>query len=109
MTPVAKPKIQTKRKRKPKWLAVINECCTGCAGSPVCQDLCPGEDCMVLIADGPNAPTFGRIEVDPLLCIGCKRCTSRGPDGTYLEGCPWNAIDMVDTPDFEAQHGELPY
>jgi len=104
-----KPKIKTRRKRKPKWLAGINECCTGCAGSPVCQDLCPVENCMVLVPDDQNASAFGRIIVDPLLCIGCKLCTSRGPDGTYLEGCPWDAIDMIDLADYEAEHGELPY
>jgi len=104
-----KPKIQTERKRKPKWLAVINECCTGCAGSPVCQDLCPVEDCMVLVRDEKTAPDFERITVDPLLCIGCRKCISKGPDGTYLEGCPWGAIDMVNIKDVEAVHGELPY
>src|ERR1700692_3124200 len=26
----------TQRKRKPHILAVINECCTGCSGSPAC-------------------------------------------------------------------------
>jgi len=28
--------IATARKKKPKELAVITECCTGCAGSPAC-------------------------------------------------------------------------
>lgn len=109
MAATTKPKLQTKRKRKPKLLAAINDCCTGCAGSPVCEDRCPVEDCMILVPDEPNAPDFGRIVVDPLLCIGCKACISRGPDGTYLDGCPWDAIDMVDIKDFEAEHGELPY
>ena len=40
-------------------------------------------------------PPFGRIEVDPALCIGCKKCTSKGPDGAFLDGCPWDAIEMV--------------
>ena len=40
-------------------------------------------------------PPFGRIEVDPVLCIGCKKCTSKGPDGSFLDGCPWDAIEMV--------------
>ena len=109
MAVAGKPKIQTRRKRKPKQLAVINECCTGCAGSPVCHDLCPVEDCMVLVPDEPDAPVFGRTQVNPLLCIGCKRCTTKGPDGVCLDGCPWNAIDMVATQDFEALHGEMPY
>ena len=36
----------TKRKRKPHIIAVINEMCTGCAGSPACVDYCPVQDCM---------------------------------------------------------------
>ena len=84
----------TQRKRKPHILAVINECCTGCAGSPACVEYCPVADCMYWAPNEDHAP-FGRIIVDPLLCIGCKLCTSKGPDGAFLEGCPWDAIDMV--------------
>ena len=29
------------RKRKPVVIAVINDACTGCAGSPACVDYCP--------------------------------------------------------------------
>ncbi len=96
------------RKRKPKQLAIINENRTGCAGSPVCIDYCPVEACMFWVPDEENPP-FGRIEVDKALCIGCAKCTSKGPDGTFLDGCPWNAIDMVDTKEWEAEwEVELP-
>ncbi len=96
------------RKRKPKRLAIINECCTGCAGSPACVEYCPVEACMFWIPDEDHAP-FGRIEIDKTTCIGCARCTSKGPDGAFLEGCPWDAIEMVDTAQWEAEHGvELP-
>jgi len=100
--------LTNKRKKVPKILAVINECCTGCAGSPACVDYCPVQDCMYWVPD-PNHPPFGIIEVDPLLCIGCKLCTSKGPDGAFLEGCPWDAIDMVPTEEWEAVHGKMPY
>src|SRR5574341_2684228 len=88
--------MSNKRKKVPKILAIINECCTGCAGSPACVDYCPVEDCMYWVPDEDNPP-FGRIEVDPQLCIGCKKCTSKGPDGSFLDGCPWDAIEMVPT------------
>ena len=97
------------RKKKPKEIAVINDACTGCAGSPVCIELCPVDNCMLLIKDGDYAPDFGRIIVDPFACIGCKRCITKGPMGTFLDGCPWDAIDMVPTGDFEERFGELPY
>lgn len=96
------------RKRKPHILAVILDNCTGCAGSPACVDYCPVAECMYWVPDGDHPP-FGRIEVDPLLCIGCKLCTSKGPDGAFLEGCPWDAIDMVPLAEFEGEFGSLPY
>ena len=96
--------IKTPRKKKPKEIAIITECCTGCAGSPACVPYCPVEDCMYWVPD-PDHPPFGHIEVDPQLCIGCKKCTSKGPDGTFLDGCPWDAIEMVDTKEWEAEHG----
>jgi ferredoxin len=96
------------RKRKPHIVAVINEMCTGCSGSPACVDYCPVAACMFWVPDSEHAP-FGRIMVDPLLCIGCKLCTSKGPDGAFLEGCPWDAIDMVPLAEFEAKYGTMPY
>ncbi len=98
----------TQRKRKPHILAVINESCTGCSGSPACVDYCPVDACMFWIPDADHPP-FGRIEVDKLLCIGCKLCTSKGPDGAFLEGCPWDAIDMVPLAEWEGENGSLPF
>ena len=97
-----------RRKVKPKLLAVINDFCTGCSGSPVCQVYCPVDDCMLLIP-AADAQPFGRIWVDPLKCVGCKKCVTRGPLDVVLEGCPWSAIDMVSTNEWEAEHGELAY
>jgi ferredoxin len=97
-----------RRKVKPKSLAVITTSCTGCAGSPVCQSYCPVEQCMVLVRDERAYP-FQRIVVDPLKCVGCKKCLRRGPAYTFLEGCPWDAIIMVSTSEWEAEHGQLPY
>jgi ferredoxin len=59
--------------------------------------------------ENPDAPFFNRVHVDPLLCIGCKKCTSKGPMDTFLEGCPWDAIDMVSLEEYEEEYGELPY
>jgi ferredoxin len=100
--------IDTPRKKKPKELAVITECCTGCAGSPACVPYCPVSDCMFWVPDAENPP-FGRIQVDPQLCIGCKKCTSKGPDGAFLDGCPWDAIEMVEIGRVEAVYGAMSY
>jgi len=100
--------LNTPRKKKPKELAVITECCTGCAGSPACVEYCPVEDCMFWVPDEDHPP-FGRIQVDPILCIGCKKCISKGPDGCFLDGCPWDAIVMVDTVEVEKEVGVMPF
>ena len=96
--------ITTPRKKRPKELAIITECCTGCAGSPACVPYCPVAECMYWVPDEDHQP-FGHIEVDPALCIGCKKCTSKGPDGAFLDGCPWDAIEMVDIGVVERQLG----
>ena len=97
-----------RRTKKPKLLAVVTDACTGCAGAPVCEPYCPVEDCMVLVA-AADAPPFGRIVVDPLRCVGCRKCLTSGPDDTVLDGCPWNAIVMIPTDTWEATHGVLAY
>jgi ferredoxin len=97
-----------RRTKKPKLLAVVNGACTGCSGAPVCQIYCPVDDCMLLVP-AEDAFPFGRIWVDPLKCVGCKKCISRGPEDTYLDGCPWDAIVMVPTNEWEKQHGPLAF
>jgi ferredoxin len=97
-----------RRTKKPKVLAVITASCSGCAGAPVCQIYCPVDACMLLVP-AEDAWPYGRIWVDPLKCVGCWKCIGGGPQDTFLDGCPWDAIRMVATPDWEAAHGPLPY
>ncbi len=108
MAVAERAKRSVQRKRKPKILAIINDACTGCGGSPICITECPVDNCMYEVQN-PDAPTYTRVDVDPLLCIGCKKCISKGPMDTLLEGCPWDAIDMVPLEEFEKTYGELPY
>src|SRR5436309_2208949 len=63
--------LNTPRKKKPKELAVITECCTGCAGAPACVEYCPVEDCMFWVPDEDHPP-FGRIQK-----IGRASCRER--------------------------------
>jgi ferredoxin len=85
------------RKKAPKQVAIVNEACTGCAGSPVCIDCCPVEACIYWVPDEDHPP-FGRVEIDLATCIGCAKCAAKGADGILLDGCPWDAIAMVPTP-----------
>ncbi|MFN8624813.1 MAG: 4Fe-4S ferredoxin [Candidatus Binatia bacterium] len=97
-----------RRAKKPRALALITDACTGCAGAPVCQPYCPVDECMILLP-AEDAYPYGRIWVDPLKCIGCRKCTTRGPEGLFLDGCPWDAIAMVPTGEWEQAHGVMPF
>jgi ferredoxin len=108
VTKSAAGKFIGRRKVKPKLLAVITDACTGCAGAPVCQPYCPVDACMLLVP-AADAPPYMRIWVDPLKCVGCKKCVTRGPEEQFLEGCPWDAIRMVATAEWEAAYGALAY
>src|SRR5260370_9816266 len=55
--------ITPARKKQRQKLAVITECCTGCAGSPASVESCPVEDCMLWLPEVDNPP-FGRIQID---------------------------------------------
>jgi len=94
------------RKRKPRQIAFVTEDCSGCSGSPTCIEYCPIAGCMFWVPSRDGSP-FGVIRVDPDLCIGCSRCVSKGPHGTMLDGCPWDAITMVPIAEWEAKHGPV--
>ncbi len=96
------------RRVKPKQLAIITDICSGCAGAPICQIYCPVEDCMILLPADEGVP-HQRIWVDPLKCVGCRKCVGQGPEDQFLYGCPWDAIRMVPTSEWEEENGELPY
>lgn len=101
-------RFEGRRAKKPKVLAFVTDGCTGCAGAPVCQISCPVDECLIL-EPAEDAVPFGRVRVDPLKCVGCRKCMKQGQLGTFLEGCPWDAIVMVRTDQWEKIHGPLPY
>jgi len=76
---------------KPKELAVITECCTGCAGSPACVEYCPVEDCMFWVPDEDATP-FGRIAIDPYpLHRAARNASAKDPTAaslTVVRGMP---------------------
>jgi len=69
----------TAKKRKgTALLAVMNESCSSCAGSPICELHCPVEGCINLLYE--ETPQGGlkpyRVWVDNEKCIGCQMCYS---------------------------------
>jgi ferredoxin len=49
------------------------------------------------IADPENYP-FYYMRVNPKYCAGCSACIAGGRDGLRINGCPWDAIDMIKLP-----------
>lgn len=94
--------MKSARKKKQKKLAFIGDECTGCGGTPVCMAWCPIDGALEhLEVEGIPA---GRVVVNTDKCTGCSGCLTRGPLGSYVQGCPWNAITLV--PVQEAQDTE---
>jgi electron transport complex protein RnfB len=76
--------VAQKPKKKPKWLAVIDE--DGCTGCEVCIYFCPVADCIIKLP-GPEFPSLNAVcRVVDELCIGCSACA---------RACPWEAILML--------------
>ena len=73
----AQPEEKKKRKGT-SLLAVMDENCTSCAGSPLCELHCPVENCINLLYE--ETPNGGlkpyRVWVDNDKCIGCQMCFS---------------------------------
>lgn len=70
---------ETGKKRKgTALLAVMDENCTSCAGSPICELHCPVDNCINLLYE--ETPQGGvkpyRVWVDNEKCIGCQMCYS---------------------------------
>ena len=71
--------VETSKKRKgTALLAVMDENCSSCAGSPLCEVHCPVDECINLLYE--ELPQGGlkpyRVWVDNDKCIGCQMCYS---------------------------------
>jgi len=68
----------TKKRKGTALLAVMDENCSSCAGSPLCDLHCPVENCINLLYE--EVPQGGlkpyRVWVDNDKCIGCQMCYS---------------------------------
>lgn len=74
---MAEVEVKPKRKGTP-LLAVMDENCTSCAGSPLCEVHCPVENCINLLYEevkGGGLKPY-RVWVDNDKCIGCQMCYS---------------------------------
>jgi ferredoxin len=78
MAVAEKAKRSEKRKRKPKILAVINDACTGCGGSPICVTECPVDNCMLEVQN-PDVPHTIRIELIRYFALAVKSVLQKDP------------------------------
>ena len=69
---------EAKKRKGTALLAVMNENCSSCAGSPLCEAHCPVDDCINILYE--ELPQGGlkpyRVFVDNDKCIGCQMCYS---------------------------------
>ena len=69
---------EAKKRKGTALLAVMDENCSSCAGSPICEAHCPVDDCINLVYE--ELPGGGlkpyRVFVDNDKCIGCQMCYS---------------------------------
>jgi ferredoxin len=69
---------EAKKRKGTALLAVMDENCSSCAGSPLCEAHCPVDECINLIYE--ELPGGGlkpyRVFVDNDKCIGCQMCYS---------------------------------
>lgn len=67
-----------KKRKGTALLAVMDENCSSCAGSPLCEVHCPVDNCINLLYE--ELPEGGlkpyRVWVDNDKCIGCQMCYS---------------------------------
>jgi Pyruvate/2-oxoacid:ferredoxin oxidoreductase delta subunit len=85
---------KTRKKKRPRLMAVVNESCTGCEA---CIPFCP-VDCI----DHEAPADYSGAVIPPVRirwheCIGCQICAR------VCDGMAWNAIDMIPIDQFEAQ------
>lgn len=75
---MAEEEVKKKPRKGTPLLAVMDESCTSCAGSPLCELHCPVPECINLLYE--EAPHGGlkpyRVWVDNDKCIGCQMCYS---------------------------------
>ena len=69
---------EAKKRKGTALLAVMDENCSSCAGSPLCEAHCPVDGCINLLYE--ELPQGGlkpyRVFVDNDKCIGCQMCYS---------------------------------
>jgi len=67
-----------KKRKGTALLAVMDENCSSCAGSPLCEAHCPVEGCINLLYEEMPGGGFKpyRVFVDNDKCIGCQMCYS---------------------------------
>jgi len=82
----------TKKKKKPKLMAVVDE--DNCTGCKVCVPFCP-VDCIEVVPEEKYNIPIPPVQIRFNECIGCQICARVCTQMT------WDAIDMLPTAQFE--------
>lgn len=85
----------TEKKKKPKFVAVVDE--DNCTGCQACVPFCPVDCIEVVPREKYNIP-IPPVQIRFNECIGCSICAR------VCTKLTWDAIDMLPTAQFEAKY-----
>ena len=85
----------TKKKKKPKLVAIVDE--DNCTGCQVCVPFCP-VDCIETVPEEKYNIPIPPVQIRFNECIGCQICARVCTQMT------WDAIDMLPTAQFEESY-----
>lgn len=92
--PIDEDITRSRKKRKPKIVAVVNDACTGCTA---CVPFCPVDCIETLPAGSLSGQVIQPVQIRFDECIGCEICVK------VCDRLAWRAIDMVPMADFERE------
>ena len=85
----------SKKKKKPKMVAVVDE--DNCTGCQVCVPFCP-VDCIETVPEEKYGIPLPPVQIRFNECIGCQICAR------VCQQLTWDAIDMLPTVQFETEY-----
>ena len=82
---------KAQRKKRPRILAITTRLLHWMRGSPACIEYCRSKP--VCSGCRTRSSAFRPHRSRSISLHGCQKCTSKGPDGAFLDGLSVDAIE----------------